>query len=193
MQGQKVGYLRVSTVDQNSARQLEGLTLDTTFTDYKSGKDRERPELKRALAHVRAGDVFVVHSMDRLARNLVDLKQIVTELTAKGVVVQFIKEQLTFSSDKENPFSTLMLNLLGSFAEFERAMILERQREGIAIAKAAGKYGRPRVLSDVQISEARRRHNTGESYRDLAEEMGCSRQTLYVAVAALLEKEQAAL
>jgi len=90
--GQRVGYLRVSTVDQNTDRQLDGIALDKVFTDKASGKDTNRPELTRALEYVREGDILVVHSMDRLARNLEDLRRIVRELTGRGVRVEFVKE-----------------------------------------------------------------------------------------------------
>ena len=92
--GQRVGYQRVSTVDQNTDRQLDGVELDKVFTDKASGKDANRPELARALEYVREGDTLVVHSMDRLARNLEDLRRIVRELTGQGVQVEFVKESL---------------------------------------------------------------------------------------------------
>src|SRR3984885_4474942 len=133
--GERVGYQRVSTIDQNVGRQLDAATGNKLFIDKASGKDIHRPELARALDYVRAGDTLVVHSMDRLARNLEDLRRIVRELTAKGVKVEFAKENLTFAGD-DSPMNTLLLSMLGAVAEFERSMILERQREGIAIAKA---------------------------------------------------------
>ena len=145
--GQRIGYQRVSSVDQNTARQLDGVELDKVFTDHASGKDMSRPELARALDYVRDGDTLVVHSMDRLARNLEDLRRVVRELTSSGVKVEFVKESLTFAGD-DSSMNTLLLSLLGAFAEFERSLILERQREGISIAKAAGKYkGRKASLS----------------------------------------------
>ena len=151
--GQRIGHQRVSTVDQSTARQLDGVELHKVFTDQASGKDINRPELARALDYVRDGDTLVVHSMDRLARNLEDLRRIVRELTSSGVKVEFVKESLTFAGD-DSPMNTLLLSMLGAVAEFERSMILERQREGIAIAKAAGKYkGRKASLSQTQASE----------------------------------------
>ena len=137
--GQRIGYQRVSTVDQNTDRQLDGVELDKVFTDKASGKDANRPELHVRIEYVRDGDTLVVHSMDRLARNLEDLRRIVRELTGQGVRVEFVKENLTFAGD-DSPMNTLLLSMLGAVAEFERSMILERQREGIALAKAAGKY-----------------------------------------------------
>jgi DNA invertase Pin-like site-specific DNA recombinase len=116
---------------------LDGLKLDRVFIDKASGKDIKRPELEKLLAYVRAGDTIVVHSMDRLARNLDNLRQLVHTLTSRGVRVQFIKEGLTFTGE-DSPMSTLLLSVLGAFAEFERALIRERQLEGIALAKQRG-------------------------------------------------------
>jgi DNA invertase Pin-like site-specific DNA recombinase len=132
--GQRVSYKRVSTLDQSTARQLDGMTFDREFTDKASGKDTARPALQEALAYVRAGDTLTIHSMDRLARNLGDLLQIVGDLTKRGVKVEFIKESLTFTGE-DSPMATLMLSIMGAVAAFERAMILERQREGQAMAK----------------------------------------------------------
>src|SRR5271170_7247718 len=137
--GQTVGYRRVSTLDQNTTRQLDGVELDRVFEDKLSGKDTNRPQLTAMLAHVREGDTVIVHSLDRLGRNLVDLRRIVSDLTERGVKVQFIKENLIFSGE-DSPMSNLLPSMLGAVAEFERALILERQREGIAIAKRAGVY-----------------------------------------------------
>jgi DNA invertase Pin-like site-specific DNA recombinase len=177
--GERIGYQRVGTIDQNTDRQLDGVELNKVFTDKASGKDTYRPELARALEYVREGDVLVIHSMDRLARNLEDLRRIVRELTGSGVRVEFVKESLTFTGD-DSPMNTLLLSMLGSVAEFERSMILERQREGIALAKAAGKYkGRKASLTDDQASELRARLAGGESITALAKEYGVSRQTVY--------------
>lgn len=177
--GQRVGYLRVSTVDQNTERQLDGIALDKVFTDKASGKDTNRPELTRALEYVREGDTLVVHSMDRLARNLEDLRRVVRELTGRGVRVEFVKESLTFTGE-DSAMNTLLLSMLGAVAEFERSMILERQREGIAIAKAAGKYkGRKAALTAAQAEELRQRLAAGEGVSALAREFGVTRQTIY--------------
>ena len=175
----RVGYLRVSSLDQKTDRQLEGVALDKVFTDKASGKDTARPELARAIDFVREGDTFLVHSMDRLARNLDNLRRIVRQLTSEGVRVEFVKEGLTFTGD-DSPMNTLLLSMLGAVAEFERSMILERQREGIAIAKAAGKYkGRKPSLTPDQVTELRQRLAAGESVTALAAEYGVSRQTVY--------------
>ena len=180
-----VGYVRVSTVDQSTLRQLDGVQLDKTFTDKASGKDTRRPELERALEFLRDGDTLVVHSMDRLARNLDDLRKMVRELTGRGVKVQFVKESLTFTGE-DSAMSTLLLSMLGAVAEFERSLILERQREGIAIAKRQGVYkGRKPSLSPDQAAALRARIAAGKVNKaDLAREFGISRAALYVYAAA---------
>jgi DNA invertase Pin-like site-specific DNA recombinase len=178
--GKIVGYLRVSSIDQSIDRQLEGITLDETFTDKASGKDRDRPYLQAMMKYVREGDMVVCHSMDRLARNLDDLRNIVLSLTSCGIHVRFVKENLTFTG-KDSPMSNLLLNMMGAFAEFEREIIRERQREGIAIAKAKGGVykGRAKALSADQVAELRRRIVEGEVKAKLAREFGISRTSLY--------------
>lgn len=179
--GHQVGYIRVSTVDQNTARQLDGLELNKVFTDKASGKDTKRPELEAALQYLREGDTLVCHSMDRLARNLDDLRKLVNGLTARGVSVQFVKESMTFTND-ESPMAQLMLSVMGAVAEFERALIKERQKEGIAIAKENGVYkGRKKSLSDSQIEELKLKdkQNNQKNRTALAREYGISRETLY--------------
>jgi DNA invertase Pin-like site-specific DNA recombinase len=179
MTGQRVGYIRVSSFDQNPDRQLEQVALDRTFTDKASGKDVLRPELERLLAFVREGDTVVVHSMDRLARNLDDLRRMVQGLTRRGVCVEFIKEHLTFTGE-DSPMATLMLSVMGAFAEFERALLRERQREGIALARQRGAYrGRKPSLSPERVAELRRRVLAGQKKLRLAKEFGISRETLY--------------
>lgn len=174
-----IGYRRVSTIDQNTDRQLEGVTVDELFTDKASGKDTHRPELQNAIRFARKGDLFVVHSMDRLARNLDDLRKVVKELTAKGVRVQFFKESLTFTGE-DSPMNNMLLSMLGAVAEFERSMILERQREGIAIAKAKGKYkGGKKKLTPEQAEQLRARRAAGESATALAKEYDISRASVY--------------
>jgi len=140
MNGQRIGYVRVSSLDQNPDRQLEQIPVDRTFTDKASGKDVARPQLDALLRFAREGDTVVVHSMDRLARNLDDLRQIVRSLTGRGIRVEFVKEGLTFTGE-DAPMATLLLSVMGAFAEFERALIRERQREGIALAKRRGRTG----------------------------------------------------
>ncbi len=180
MAGQRIGYIRVSTLIQNTERQLDGVDLDRTFTDKLSGKDMNRPALQEMLLFVRDGDTVLVHSLDRLGRNLDDLRNIVKSLVAKGVTVHFHKENLIFSADKTNPFSELMLNLLASVAEFERAMIKERQKEGVQIAKAKGLYkGRKQEITEEQIDEIKRRVADGEAKTRIAKDMNISRDSLY--------------
>ena len=177
--GQRVGYIRVSSVGQNPARQLDGVELGRVFADTVSGKSAARPQLQAMLAYVRDGDTVIVHSMDRLARNLEDLRRLVRELTGRGVAVQFLKEQLTFTAE-DAPMATLLLSVLGAFAEFERALIRERQLEGIALAKAGGAYtGRKPSLTPGQAEALRARAAAGEAKAGLAREFGISRQTLY--------------
>lgn len=180
--GKTVGYIRVSSLDQNTERQLDGAELDKTFTDKASGKDTARPQLQAALEYLRDGDVLVVHSMDRLARNLVDLKTIVKELTARGVRVHFAKENLTFTGE-DSPMANLLLSLLGAVSEFERAIIRERQREGIAIAKRKGVYkGRKPALNAEKLTALREKLASGVAKAKIAREFGVSRQTLYSAL-----------
>ena len=177
--GKRVGYIRVSTLDQNTERQLEGIPLDKRFLDKASGKDTNRPQLQAALEYLREGDVLVVHSMDRLARNLDDLRKIVLGLTARGVLVEFVKEVLTFTGE-DSAMSTLLLSVMGAFAEFERSLLKERQREGIAIAKAKGVYkGRKRSLTPDCVAELRSRAAAGEKKAQLARHFSISRETVY--------------
>jgi DNA invertase Pin-like site-specific DNA recombinase len=177
--GQRVGYLRVSSLDQNEVRQLEGLALDKIFADKASGKDVNRPQLEAMQSFVREGDTVFCHSMDRLARNLDDLRRIVLSLTERGIHIVFVKENLTFTGE-DSPMSNLLLSVMGAFAQFERELIRERQREGIAIAKREGKYsGRKPSLTPARAAELRRRVGEGDSKAALAREFGISRDTLY--------------
>ncbi|WP_070962859.1 recombinase family protein [Vibrio sonorensis] len=179
MIGQRIGYIRVSSFDQNPDRQLDGIATDRTFIDRASGKSIERPQLEEMLQFAREGDTIIVHSMDRLARNLDDLRTLVRNLTSKGIDIQFCKEQLTFTNN-DSPMSQLLLSVMGAFAEFERALLKERQKEGIEIAKRQGKYrGRKRALDEAQIAELKVRANAGEVRSTLAKEYGISRETLY--------------
>jgi DNA invertase Pin-like site-specific DNA recombinase len=175
----RLGYIRVSSFDQNHQRQLEDVTVDKVFTDKCSGKDTNRPALTALLDYAREGDTVVVHSLDRLGRNLDDLRSIVDRLNQRSVTVQFVKEGLTFVGD-DSPMSKLLFNLLGSFAEFERSLIRERQREGIALAKKEGKYrGRKPSLTAEQAADLRKRAKAGENKAALAREFSISRETLY--------------
>ena len=180
MKGQRIGYIRVSSLEQNVARQLEGLQVDRTYEDRVSAKDLKRPNLQDMLTYVREGDIVVVYSMDRLARNLDDLRHLVKTLTQRGVAVQFIKENLTFSGD-DTPMANLMLSVMGAFAEFERSLSKERQREGVALAKARGAYkGRKKVLSQDKVDALRKRvGDAAETKAHIARDFGISRETLY--------------
>ena len=179
MHGQRIGYVRVSSFDQNPERQLEQVSVNRLFTDKASGKDTQRPELERLLAFVREGDTVVVHSMDRLARYLDDLRRLVQGLTQRGVRIEFVKESLTFTGE-DSPMANLMLSVMGAFAEFERTLIRERQREGISLAKQRGAYrGRKKALSPERVAELRRRAAAGEQKAKLAREFGISRETIY--------------
>jgi len=179
LKGQRVGYVRVSSFDQNPERQLEQVQVDKVFTDKASGKDMQRPQLDALLAFVREGDTVVVHSMDRLARNLDDLRRLVQKLTQRSIRIEFVKEHLTFTGE-DSPMANLMLSVMGAFAEFERALIRERQREGIALAKQRGAYrGRKKALSPEQSAALRQRAAAGEQKASLAREFGISRETLY--------------
>jgi len=177
--GNKVGYVRVSSFDQNPERQLEGLELDRKFIDKASGKSTERPKLEDMMDYVREGDTLIVHSMDRLARNLDDLRSIVFKLTGKKVAVQFLKENLTFTGE-DSPMSNLLLSMMGAFAEFERSLIRERQLEGIALAKKKGLYsGRKSVLSEEKMEEIDQLIEAGQKKSEIARQVKISRETLY--------------
>ncbi|MFL1780500.1 Recombinase family protein [Candidatus Hepatincolaceae symbiont of Richtersius coronifer] len=181
MSGQLIGYIRVSTIEQTTERQLEGVGLDRSFIDKVSGKSLNRPELERLLNYAREGDTIIVHSIDRLARNLGDLRKLIDNLTKKGIKVQFVKENLTFSGN-DNPISILLLNVLGAVAEFERAIIKERQMEGIAIAKKKGKYlGGTKSLSLEETKKLLQKLNTKfyKNKSELAKEFNISRASLY--------------
>ena len=183
MSGKQIGYIRVSTIDQNTDRQLHGITLDKVFEDKCSGKDTNRPQLKACLEYLRDGDTLVVHSIDRLARSLRDLLNIVQDLLARKVSIRFVKENMDFNGDKPNPTQDLYLNILGAVAEFERQMIRERQKEGILLARQRNAYdkcGRKPSLTPKQIEDIKARLALGEPLAPIAKEYGVSRQTIYV-------------
>lgn len=180
MKGQLVGYIRVSTVDQNTERQLDGVQLHKVFTDKASGKDTNRPQLQAAINYVRQGDTLIVHSMDRLARNVEDMLRLVREINDKGVSVVFVKENMNFQSGSDDPRSTLMFTMLSAFAQFERSLIKERQREGIAIAKAKGKYkgGKPKLDAE-QVAKLKQLIADGIPKAAAARKFKISRETVY--------------
>ncbi|RED53484.1 recombinase family protein [Aestuariispira insulae] len=176
--GEHVAYLRVSTTDQNTERQLSdtGFKFTKIFEDKCSGATASRPALEALIEYVREGDTVHVHSIDRLARNLNDLLQLLEQLTGNGVSVTFHKEKLTFNGEN-NPFQTLQLQVIGAVAQFERSMIKERQREGIAKAKEAGKYkGRKRSIKRDQVI-AMKAEGLGPTA--IANELGVSRMSIH--------------
>lgn len=192
MTGKRIGYIRVSTVLQNTVRQLDGVPLDKTFTDKCSGRDTNRPQLQLCLEFLREGDLLVVHSMDRLARSIVDLRQMIDSLTAKGVQVQFVKENLTFNG-KDSLMANLMLSIMGAVAEFELGKIAERRDEGIVAAKKAGKYlGRaPAIRSNNgKLAELQTLISQNTPVATMARQLGVSRQTIYSHLATM--KQEAA-
>ena len=182
MTGQKIGYARVSSIDQALDRQMDvlnGLELHRIFSDKLSGKNIDRVGLQEMLRFVREGDHLYVHSMDRLARNLIDLRNMITDLTKRKVQITFVKENLTFSGD-DSPMSILLLNIMGAVSEFERTLIRERQAEGIKIAKQKGTYkGRAFVLSAEQVAEIRIKIDSGIPKSKIAKSYGICRETLY--------------
>lgn len=174
--GKTIGYVRVSTVDQNTERQLDGLTVDKVFEEKASAKTADRPQLQAMLEYVREGDSVLVHDISRLARNISDLHALVDQITGLGVTLRFVKESLTFSADGSDPMSQLMLSMLGAVYQFERSIMLERQREGIAKAKAAGKFkGRP---ASIDADEIRKKLAEGLSFRKTAQALGVSLSTV---------------
>ena len=179
MKGKRIGYVRVSTVEQCTDRQLEGIELDKLYKDHASAKDIDRPGLQAMLDFVREDDILIVHSMDRLARNLNDLRSLVNQLTHKGVKVQFVKENLIFTGE-DSSISQLLLSMMGAFAEFERSLIRERQKEGIELAKKKGLYkGRKKCLNQEQVLNIQERITAGVPKAKIARDLGISRETLY--------------
>lgn len=179
--GMRVGYIRVSTLDQKVERQLENVQLDKSFIDKCSGKDLNRPQFEAMMSFVREGDRVIIHSLDRLARNLDHLRTVVKTLNSKGVEVEFVKENLIFKGD-DSPMSNLLLAVMGSFAEFEYSLIRERQREGIAIARAKGVYarrGRDRCLKGEEIDKLKVWVAEGMAKTWIAKQLGISRHSVY--------------
>lgn len=200
MKGQRIGYIRVSSTEQNTARQLDGETLDKVFTEKCSGKNRERPQLALCLEFLREGDTLVCHSLDRLGRNVRDLLDIVGELTAKGVTVSFLHPALSFTGENDSPINKLLFLMLAGFADMERNLIRERAREGIAIAKRcvtcgktrsehgsqshqfASKYtGRAPAIraGNGKLAELTRLIAEKTPTAEIARQLGVSRQTVY--------------
>ena len=173
-------YKRVSTTDQNTERQLLDVPCDRAYVEKISGKDTNRPQLRAMLLNLRAKDVLNVDSMDRLARNTKDLLNLVEEITSKGAKIIFHKENLTFAPNQQDPYQKMMMTMLGAVAELERNLILERQREGIALAKLHGKYkgGQPK-LTVQQVEEIKALVNNRTPITQIAKQYGVSRRTVY--------------
>lgn len=190
MAGQVLAYVRVSTADQNPARQVTALRdalggePDRWFTDHASGASTDRAALTAMLQHARDEDTLVVSSMDRLARSVVDLDRLVTQLTGEGVTVRFLKEGLIFQpTSRADPLAVFQLQVMGAFAQLERALIRDRQREGIEAAKVRGVYrGRRRSLTTEQVDRARADIAGGLPKAVVARRLGVARQTLYSAL-----------
>lgn len=179
----EIGYKRVSTKEQSTDRQLEGIRLDEVFEDKVSGVVRERPNLNICMKMLRAGDVLHVHSVDRLARSLRDVLEILETTLEKGVSVHFHSENLIFSPHTDNLYNTFMLQILGSVAQLERRISKSRQLEGIAIAKERGtKSGKPfgnaplnMGLRDPAIELCKQ----GLNISQIAKELKISRASVY--------------
>lgn len=172
-----IGYRRVSTIDQNLARQDLG-EVDKLFEEKVSGASaKDRPQLQAMIEFAREGDEVICYSIDRMARDLRDCLSIVTSLNGKGVTVTFLSERLSFTGGTDDPFAKLQLHLMSAFAEFERAIIRKRQAEGIAKAKAKGVYqGRP-ATTDVAAIMAMHREGHGATH--IARTLKVSRATIY--------------
>jgi len=179
MAGKRIGYIRVSTVDQNPDRQLENVLLDKKFIDVSSGKNKSRPQLSLLLDYVREDDEIYVHSIDRLARNSKDLFELMEYFLIRRVTVHFVKNNLVFNGN-DSPMSKFQLSIMSAYAEFEREILLERQREGIQIAKKAGKYKGGKVkMTEEKINQLKELMQTRKSKTNIAKELGISRFTLY--------------
>ena len=174
-------YIRVSTTDQNTERQLLDIPCDRAYIEKISGKNTDRPELQAMLLNIRSDDILNIHEMSRLARNTRDLLNLVEEITAKGATIIFHKENLTFKGDgKQDPYQKMMMTMLGAVAELERNLILERQREGIALAKLHGKYkgGQPKLTAQ-QVEEIKTLVNNRTPITQIARQYNISRRTVY--------------
>lgn len=176
-----VGYVRVSTADQHQDRQLERLRplVGKIFCDEASGKDKCRPQLDALLNYVREGDEVLVCSMDRLSRNLKDLLQLVDMLVSNGVSIRFLKEGFEFKPGDASPVARLTLQIMGSVAEFERQVILERQREGIALAKQRGVYKGRKPIEESLVQTIITRHKMGIPATRIAKDLGIGLATCY--------------
>ena len=174
-----IGYIRVSSATQSSERQELG-DVDKVFEETASGKNTtERPALLSMIDYARSGDIVKVYSIDRLARDLRDLQNIITRLNDKGVSVSFITEGLSFSSDASDAIAKLQLQMMGAFAEFERNIIRKRQAEGIAKAKARGVYANRKRSPTIDRSMVQQLREQGLSTYKIADKMGISRMSVH--------------
>lgn len=178
----EVGYRRVSTISQKTDRQLADVKLEKVFTDKASAKDANRPQLQELISFIRVGDTVHVHSIDRLARDLRDLQDLIDRITGKGASVKFHKENLHFTADSSDPMSKLLLLVMGAFSEFERAIINERRREGVAEARKKGVvFGAPTKLTDQMVREIKDDLALGIPKSVIARKHGISRPLVYKA------------
>ena len=178
-------YKRVSTVIQNTERQLQDVPCDRLYEDKLSGKDTNRPEFQTMMNNLRFGDVINVHSLDRVGRNTKDILEIVQQVKDKGCVIHFHKENLKFDGTKTDMYSELLLTILAGFSAFERNIILERQREGIAIAKEKGVYkGRKSKLTKEQVNTMKIDFENGLAKTEIAKKYGVTRAYVYQLVSA---------
>ena len=180
----KIAYKRVSTNDgsQNTERQFykDDYSFDKIFEDHASGKDMNRPALQEMINFCREGDEVSVWDLSRIGRTLKGVIDTISLLNGKGVSVHFVKENLSFSANDDNPIAQLQLHILSAVYQFERTVLLSRQKEGIQVAKAKGKYkGRKPTLSAEQRNILLMKHKEGLRVSDLAKEYGLTRATIY--------------
>lgn len=175
----KIGYRRVSTVEQKFDRQDLGADIERVFEEKESGGTAERTALKEMIAFARSGDEVIVHSIDRLARNLRDLQQIIEELNNKEVTITFLSERLSFNANSSDAFAKLQLQMLGAFSEYERNIIRKRQAEGIEKAKANGVYSKARKINPDKIRQLR---SEGIGATEICRKLSCSRTSVYNAL-----------
>ena len=184
----RIAYIRVSSIGQSTLRQdqqIEELCVDKVFTEKISGRNiQDRPQFRLMLDYAREDDHIYCADLTRWGRSLIDIKTTISDLTKRGVSVTFIKENLTFSGNDDDPMSNLLLGILSSLSEWERAVIKSRQMEGVKIAKEMGIYrercGRKPKLTDKQIQEVKKKVSAGEARAAVAKEYGVSRQTVYI-------------
>lgn len=184
----KIGYIRVSTPDQNIERQLEGVIVDKKYIDYSSGDNKNRIELKKMMSYVKEGDHIYVHSIDRLARSLIDLRSIVDELVSKKVIITFLKENLHFG-ENNSIHNKFMLSLMGLFSEFEREIIKERQAEGIKLAKSRGAFkGGKKIITDEQKEKIKELYLQNVKLKNICEMLSVNLSTVRISIKDLPRK-----